>query len=138
MFGPKAPFGVILSINPVVVIVLVPIFGALFRKFSAFNVILAGALISGEIIANLFDIYKGFRFNFFVSFVLAILSSSVIRVRIAISLFVTRCRLLFVVPFGWPQLLEYHSLDYRMFSSVIMQCFLICNCISIYFLIPNS
>jgi hypothetical protein len=47
MFGPDAPFGVILSINPVVVIVFVPIFGALFRKVPAFNVIMAGALISG-------------------------------------------------------------------------------------------
>ena len=47
MFGPNAPFGTILSINPVVVIIFVPIFGAIFRKVSAFNMILAGAVISG-------------------------------------------------------------------------------------------
>ena len=52
MFGPDAPFGVILSINPIVVIVLVPIFGAIFRKLPAFNVILAGAFISGVPISH--------------------------------------------------------------------------------------
>jgi hypothetical protein len=53
MFGPDAPFGSILSINPVVVILCVPIFGALFRKIPAFNVILAGAIISGSSIEQM-------------------------------------------------------------------------------------
>ena len=52
MFGPDAPFGTIISINPVVVILFVPIFGALFKKNSAFNVILAGAIISDSCIVN--------------------------------------------------------------------------------------
>jgi hypothetical protein len=60
MFGPDAPFGVILSINPVVVIVFVPIFGALFRKVPAFNIILAGALISGS--THLLVAHKPFTF----------------------------------------------------------------------------
>lgn len=45
-FGPSAPFGLIYSINPFLIIILVPIVGLLTRKIDSFSMILAGSFVS--------------------------------------------------------------------------------------------
>lgn len=45
-FGPNAPFGLIYSINPFLIIILVPIVGLLTRKIDSFSMILAGSFVS--------------------------------------------------------------------------------------------
>jgi hypothetical protein len=114
MFGPDAPFGVILSINPIVVIILVPIFGALFRKLPAFDVILAGAFISGGPLTRQFLIHTGFMVHIIFKTamgILAVPTNSARRVRVLIM----RARLLIMVSFDRPQLLEHRRMDHGMF-----------------------
>lgn len=46
-FGPSAPFGLVYSINPFLIIFLVPIVGLLTRHVDSYTMILVGACISG-------------------------------------------------------------------------------------------
>ncbi|OSX70133.1 hypothetical protein BU14_0889s0004 [Porphyra umbilicalis] len=46
-FGPSAPFGLIYSINPFLIIFLVPVVGLLTRRVDSYTMILVGATISG-------------------------------------------------------------------------------------------